>query len=430
MKQLKVNGRYLYFDDGTPFFYLGDTAWELLHKLTREETEVYLSERARQGFTAIQTVALAEMEGLTRPNAYGRLPLRIDRASGLPDPAEPDTAGPYSYWDHVDYVIEQAARHNLYVTLLPTWGDKFNLMWGQGPLVFTPENAFMYGRWIAARYAGRPNLIWMLGGDRPLDERTRPIIDQMARGIREVDQTHLVTFHPCGGTRSTDFLADAAYIDIHTSQSGHDVALCYQSDAVMRQMAEASDKPYMDSEPRYEDHPACFNPKLDYFWGEAEARQNAYWNMLSGACGHTYGNHNIWFFNTEPGEYFPFHWRDALTHPAAEQMRHVKRLRLRGDFSSLTPANEIFEENYAGEGHLAAAAGKGYAYIYTPLGLPFTADLSRVGQSKRPIKALWFDPRSGQETVTGIYPPDTRNLFVPPSSGKGCDWVLILEETA
>lgn len=26
------NQHYLEFDDGTPFFYLGDTAWELFHR--------------------------------------------------------------------------------------------------------------------------------------------------------------------------------------------------------------------------------------------------------------------------------------------------------------------------------------------------------------------------------------------------------------
>ena len=31
------NQRYLVHADGTPFFYLGDTAWELFHRLDREE---------------------------------------------------------------------------------------------------------------------------------------------------------------------------------------------------------------------------------------------------------------------------------------------------------------------------------------------------------------------------------------------------------
>ena len=33
------NGHYLQHSNGTPFFWLGDTAWELFHRLTIEETK-------------------------------------------------------------------------------------------------------------------------------------------------------------------------------------------------------------------------------------------------------------------------------------------------------------------------------------------------------------------------------------------------------
>ncbi|MDF2685412.1 MAG: putative endoglucanase, partial [Clostridia bacterium] len=109
MKQLKVteNRRYLEYADGTPFFYLGDTAWELFHRITKAETEYYLSVRASQGFNAIQAVCLAEFDGIRIPNAYGRYPLKKN-SSGEYDPTLPDTDGPYSYWEHVDYVVETA----------------------------------------------------------------------------------------------------------------------------------------------------------------------------------------------------------------------------------------------------------------------------------------------------------------------------------
>ena len=149
MKKLTVKGRYLYWDDGEPFFYLGDTAWELLHVLNKEEMEYYFEQRARQGFNAVQTVALAEFEGATLKNAYGRCPLLNE--NGLPDPEKPDAEGPYSYWDHVDFAVDTAAKYGIFIVLLPTWGDKFNKMWGKGPEIFTPGNAYIYGKWIGAR---------------------------------------------------------------------------------------------------------------------------------------------------------------------------------------------------------------------------------------------------------------------------------------
>src|SRR3954469_12866388 len=129
--RVSENHRSIVHRDGTPFFYLGDTAWELFHRLNREEAELYLRTRAEQGFTVIQAVALAEFEGLTVPNAYGHLPLIGN------DPARPAVSeGPANdYWDHVDFVVHKAAELGLVVAFLPTWGDKWNRKWGKGPEV-------------------------------------------------------------------------------------------------------------------------------------------------------------------------------------------------------------------------------------------------------------------------------------------------------
>ncbi len=424
MKALQVKGRYLSREDGSPFFYLGDTAWELFHRLNREEAAHYLRERARQGFTAIQAVALAEFEGVTVPNAYGRLPLHI--TEGLPDPTRPDTEGEYSYWDHVDDIVRMAAAEGLFITLLPTWGDKFNLLWGKGPVIFTRENAYLYGKWIAKRYRDQWNIIWMLGGDRPLEAEHRSIVDAMAKGIREMDKHHLITFHPPGAQNSTNFLKDAPYLDFHAAQTGHGIEQCYASGVVMKSMAAASEKPYMDSEPRYEDHPACFNDRLGYYWNADDVRQNAYWNLMSGVCGHTYGNHCIWSMNTAPSSYFPYTWQEALTHPGAEQMGYVKKLRLSRDYFSLVPDDDLIVQNFTGMGRMTAARGRDYAYVYAPLGLAFTVKLD-VFAGAKVIRALWFDPRTGEETLFAILPPWGENTFVPPTQGKGQDWVLVLE---
>ncbi len=115
--------RYISQGNDRRLFWLGDTAWELFHRLTREEADFYLKNRADKGFNVIQAVALAEFDGLTQPNAYGQIPL-IDN-----DPTQPNEA----YFRHVDYVIDRAAQYGMFVALLPTWGDKFNKKWGTGP---------------------------------------------------------------------------------------------------------------------------------------------------------------------------------------------------------------------------------------------------------------------------------------------------------
>jgi hypothetical protein len=110
---------------------LGGTAWELIHRLDKEEIDKYLTDRAEKGFTVIQTVILAELDGLNTPNAYGDKPLLNN------DPTKLNK----KYFELVDYVLDKADELGLYVGLLPTWGDKFNRKWGAGPEIFNTTNA-------------------------------------------------------------------------------------------------------------------------------------------------------------------------------------------------------------------------------------------------------------------------------------------------
>src|SRR6478752_10374764 len=86
--QLRVSPdkHYLIKKDGKPCFWLGDTAWELFHRLNREESKIYLKNRADKGFTVIQAVAIAELDGANVSNAYG------DKALINGDPVKPNEA--------------------------------------------------------------------------------------------------------------------------------------------------------------------------------------------------------------------------------------------------------------------------------------------------------------------------------------------------
>ena len=423
--KLKTQGRYLSHADGRPFFYLGDTAWEMFHRLTHEEIDFYLTTRAKQGFNVIQAVALAELEGLTIPNMYGRLPLKM--VDGQYSPEHPDLNGESHYWNTVDYAVKRAAELGLYIGFLPSWGDKWNEAWGKGSVIFTPENAYVYGKWIGSRYGVHENVIWIMGGDRPLENDVhRAIIDAMARGLREGEAfRHLMTFHPPSPHSSVDFVPDRDYIDFHIMQSGHMTDAAFECWKLLKRTRETEDKPYMDGEPRYEDHPACFKVEYDYLWTAADVRTNLWWNVLEGACGHTYGNHNIWSMNKEMSDYFPYRWKNVLEHEGAKTMRHAKELRESRDYFSLVPAPELVDDNGGISAHVAAAKGDGYAFIYSPMGAPVNVHFGRLGFET--VKASWFDPRSGDMQVCMLVPGRDCGLMVPPSCGRGNDWVLVLD---
>jgi hypothetical protein len=282
------DSRYIIQADGKPFFWLGDTAWELFHRLTYQEAEIYLKNRAEKGFNVIQSVALAEFDGLTQPDQQGQVPL-VNK-----DPAIPNEA----YFQHVGKVIDKANELGLYIGLLPTWGDKFNKKWGIGPEIFTPENARIYGMYLAKKFKDK-KIIWILGGDRsPEKEEHTNVINAMAEGIRSVIGTdQIISYHPMGGSYSSRYFHKEKWLHVNMFQSGHDKKNSKNYLMLRNDYNLLPTKPTLDGEPRYEDHPVNWKPELGYF-NDFDTRQAAYWAVLSGACGHTYGCHDIWqFFN-------------------------------------------------------------------------------------------------------------------------------------
>lgn len=424
MKTLKVheNKQYLMWDDGTPFYYLADTAWELAHKLNRNEIEYYMNTRKQQGFNVIQVVALAEKDGLRIENAYGHLPFLMDKDDDTKFQIPKD---PSNYWTDLDALIDIAKEKELFIGLLPTWGDKFNKKQGYGPEIFNEKNAYEYGKWLGKRYADYWNIIWILGGDRPLETKSHEtIIDAMAKGLKEGDfGSHLITFHPSGAKSSSDFVPEKDYIDFHTIQSGHGME-CYASWELIRNTKELEKKPCMDMESRYERFPACFRTDFGYEWDAADIRHNNYWNMMEGVCGHTYGHRAVWCFHANVSEKDSYHWQSALDDIGAMQMQHLKKLRLSRPYFEFRRADELLKEQTRGMGHQCAARGEHYAFIYSPLGLPIYTDLESFGGQC--IKASWYNPRTGEEKVFAMV-TWAETLFVPPTSGKGNDWILILD---
>lgn len=432
MQTLKISEdkRHIVYADGTPFYWIGDTAWELFHRLSREEADLYLENRAALKFSVIQAVALAEYDGLTLGNAYGRVPL-LQNAQGQYDPTLPDlekneSAGTYTYWDHVDYIVDKAASLGIYIAMLPTWGDKYNKSWGKGPEIFTEENAYLYGSWLGKRYGDRDNIIWVLGGDRPLETAAHfRIVNEMARGIREqMGSRHLMTFHPTGDHSSAECVHDEPWLDFNMIQSGHGRENLDNYTLIIKGYEKEPHKPILDGEARYEEHPINFRPANGYFdaW---DVRQAAYWAVFSGACGHTYGHNCVWIMSQKAEDYLVMTWKDALMRPGARQMQYVRKLLSERPFLDLVPDQELLASNYEGTNYLAAARGKDYLYVYSPNGLAISVRMGKI-QGQR-VKAGWYDPRTGEYTWEGQWDNTGEHTFQPPDSGRNCDWVLVLE---
>lgn len=429
--KISDNHRYLVTAEGAPFFWLGDTAWELFHRPNREEAEEYLKNRASKGFTLVQAVALAEFDGLTEPNAYGDLPLRNN------DPLQPNE----TYFKHVDWVVQKANALGLYVGFLPTWGDKWNKKWGVGPEIFTPQNAEQYGEWIGKRYRDA-GIVWILGGDRPVEsDGHKEIIRAMARGLKKGDGgRHLMTFHPTGGQGSSVPFHAEEWLDMNMRQNGHQPEFTGRYDKTREDYDRVPIKPVLDGEPIYEGHPVSFNAKALGHSVAADVRRPFYWDVFGGAFGHTYGHHSVWSFydsRRKPVNAPILTWREAIDEPGAFQVGIGKRLMMSRPFLTRIPDDSLLVPSEyptlipgAGTRRFCATRDQegSYAMIYVPVGRSFSVRLDKVQGPK--VKAWWFDPRTGKADSIGVFANQGERRFIPPTPGELLDWVLVIDQAS
>ena len=434
LPKLKVsdNRRFLATAEGKPFFYLADTAWELFHRLTREEAVHYLDNRAALGYNVVQAVAIAELEGIETPNAYGHKPFLPGKG------AKPAVVEGKSndYWDHVDFIVEAANRRGIYVAMLPTWGR----WWKDG--YFKPDTARAYARFLAGRYSSKA-VIWVLGGDRRVEnDRERALIRAFAEGIRSVDRDNLITFHPSGGSSSADYFHSEGWLDFNMRQNGHGID-CGRYCFDLRRDYDRRDpvKPVIDGEPVYEGHPISFDPDRRGHTVAADVRRALYWDLFSGACGHTYGHHSVW--QMYKAEKFPdagknrplMTWREALAEPGAKQMKFAKDLLLSYPFFTRIPDPSLIVDDeikslVPGAGTRRYASTRDiegtYAFVYAPVGRDFTVSFASLRAER--YEAAWMNPRTGEYSAWESFDrPDARR-FTPPAPGELLDWVLVIRK--
>ena len=436
LQRLKVSKdhHHLITADGRPFFWVGDTGWELFHKLNKEYATTYFRKRSEQGFNVIQAVALAELDGLHTPNVYGNLPFMDDE---LNRPNE-------KYFQYIDSLIDIAAGYHLYIALLPTWGDKvFKDAWGRGPEIFNPENAHEYGKWIGNRYKDKTNIIWIIGGDRDPRQGTKDVAiwRAMAKGVEEGvggPDKALMTFHcqPKGTGSSSQWFQDDKWLDMNLLQTGH----CRDTpvwEIVGADYTRKPSKPVLNGECIYEEMPVCFNAKELGYASAYDVRKAAYLSVFAGACGHTYGCGPVIFFGDKGSNLFAnLHgWKEALDFAGANEMKYLRALVESRTMLDLVPDEHILmDEGSCDAERIQAIRGRNYAFVYSAYGDPILIKPHSI--SGKRVRATWYDPRTGKSTIIGLYNNNQQMSFTPPLPinspvpSQREDWVLILDDAS
>ena len=431
---VSADGRFLMHADGRPFFWLGDTGWLLPERLDRDEAEHYLSRCEAAGFNVVQVQVINAIPAF---NAYGQMsmPYGFD-FSGV------DRKGVYGYWDHMDYIVDRAAAHGIYIGMVCIWGGmvKAGLM--------NEAQARSYGTFLANRYKGRKNIVWIMGGDIQGDIHPE-VWDALATTIKGIDGGHLMTFHPRGRTTSATWFNNRAWLDFNMFQSGHrrygqrmgnkvyPIPDGTEEDSWMyvdSTWKHKPLKPVIDGEPSYEDIPQGLHDGGEPRWTAADVRRYAYWSVFAGSCGHTYGHNAIMQF-VKPGvsgAYFADGsvkpWYKALDDPGFNQMKYVKSLMLALPYFDRIPDQSIVRNNGRRHERLIATRGRDYLLVYNHTGRDMTVDLDKIGGGRKNV--WWMNPADGRLTYLGVH--DSRTLTFRPrhDDGANADGVLIAIDSA
>ncbi|MBP5340240.1 MAG: glycoside hydrolase family 140 protein [Prevotella sp.] len=435
--RLTVRGQYLVHENGTPFFWLGNTAWLLPERLNRDEVEFFLTRESEEGYNVEQIQVLDS--NYPTFNVFGRQ--AFDDSFDFEPYTRP---GEYGYWDHLDYIVEMAERMGIYIAMDCIWGGQVKRL--------TPEKAAKYGRFLANRYKDRPNIIWMIGGDI-MGDKGMDSWEALARAIKAVDKVHLMTFHPRGRTTSAWWYNDREWLDFNMFQSGHRrygqrngdgdytirdnteednwryVAMSFgdKQEQIAGREVRGPQKPVIDGEPSYEDIPQGLHDFDAPRWQDYDVRRYAYWAVFAGCFGHTYGHNSIMQF-MRPGVLGSFGakkaWWDALEDPGYKQMKHLKRLMSSVPFTEgRCDQTVIASPNGERYDRIIATRGQDYLMAYNYSGRPMTLDLAKISGKK---KKVWLmNPADGSLQYLGEYPNGKADFAFDGAYLRGSDRVVI-----
>jgi hypothetical protein len=349
------------------------------------------------------------------------------------------------YWAHVDHVMQRCLAYGMTVLLMPLF---VGLTGGEGYLTSLRDTSDAviegYGTFLANRYKGFPNLIWLLGGDAdPNDAVVYRRLDRLAMAIKAADPLHLMTLEatcvletgagaPNGGYSSVD----AQRIAYGVVRPWLDINWVYQP---LRSVMSGAQRSYSQGLP-------CL---LGEDWYELERsttatqlRAEGYGAVLGGCVlGRIFGNGAIWPFNSANAgngiNAGPPTWQSQLSSAGSVGQQLLGKLFRSRSFHLLVPdtSNVVMTAGAAG-GSVCARTSDGQTIIvYLPSsetlwdtlisrGQTVTIDMSKITDRTNLANCNWYNPSTGAVTAAGAFASSGTRQFKSPDAG---DWVLVID---
>jgi len=419
--------RHLRHQDGTPFFWLGDTWWMGLCKRLTWPTDfqILATDRIAKGFTVIQIVA-----GL-----YPDMPQFDERGAneaGFPWEKDYRRINP-AYFDGADLRIGWLVKAGLMPCIVGCWGYFLKFM--------GVEKMKQHWRYLVARYGAFP-VVWCLAGEATMPYYLSKSIEEdekeqkqgwteIARYMKSINTfSNPITIHPTQYGREQ--IEDPTLIDFEMLQTGHSSHHSFPNTikSLKYSMTREPPMPVLVGE-------VCYEGILEA--SREEIQRLLFWScLLTGAAGHTYGANGVWQVNTRELPFGPSPhgtswgetpWEDAYQLPGSRDVGIGKKFLEQYPWQQFEPHPEWIRSpaSHQDEHFIPYCAGipEKIRIIYFSPFLP----LSYVTALEREVKyqAFLFNPSTAEKYALGPVTPDEEGEWKLPTVPIFRDWVLVLE---
>ena len=382
--RVSKNGTHLEHADGTPFFWLGDTAWNGALLSKAEDWNRFLADRVAKKFTAIQFVTTPWRSAPT--NLEGEVAFTGKEKIQI-NPA---------FFKQMDARFDALNRQGLLAVPALLWAIKGD----ENPGWYLPEDqAILLEKYLVARY-GAHHVVWIPAGDTTYREANGEKWRRICRTVFGDDPHAPIVMHPQGMQSYVEVYKDEKWLDIIGYQSGHgdnDATLNWiHSGPIAREAKQFTTRPFINLEPPYEDHIAYHSKQRHT---DFTVRRASYWSLLNApTAGLTYGAHGVWSWEIEPkepllhkGTGIAKPWFDAMKLPGSQQMKFMHEFFASLKWWDLRPDPTLIETQSSDPAKFIAAAktvNGDVAVLYFPSGGEVEINAG--------LQAQWFDPRNGQ----------------------------------
>lgn len=417
---LKVssNGRYLVDQTNTPVLLVGESAYSLISQLSSADVSVYLANRSEKGFNFLWVTLI---DGLFCTNPPANL------NGDQPFSSTVFTTPNETYFAHADAVITACANVGMTVLLSPLYlGNPSNQGWGTQVAAASTGDMASWGTFCGNRYKNSPNIVWLIGGDiDPTSVASK--VTAFVNALIAADPNHVVTAHNTRGQMAVDPWSGAAWLTCNTTYSTYLNTVSQAQSAYTY----STRMPFFQVEAYYENEHSVTKLGL---------RSQMYWTVLSGGCGHVFGNDPMWGFSYSGISSFAdggtdLVWQDNLDTLGAFGMGHAGDILSRRPWWNLIPdsSNTVATSGFGTLGTsnyvTTARAPDGTSAIsYLPTTGGITFDMTKFSA---PVFARWYDPTNGASQMIGGSPfanTSTRTFTPTGNNHDGdADWVLLLD---